>query len=159
MPSWDSRKSHALVRTQAKLLSWRHWEMPPWRWDCLFLCGEHFLAGLRHLAGRWHCSIKPADFLPFCSISPECLSEGAFHICIQPVQGKDKRLLSFITSDLECAHITFAAWKLVTWPLWHWAAWELGSTISSWTPFSSFLGVHVLLRVCERVVLPSERLD
>ena len=35
--SWGSRKSHALVKVQAKLLSQRHWKIQWLRWDCLFL--------------------------------------------------------------------------------------------------------------------------
>ena len=35
--SWGSRKSHALVKVQAKLLSQRHWKIWWLRWDCLFL--------------------------------------------------------------------------------------------------------------------------
>lgn len=35
--SWGSRKSHALVKMQAKLLSQRHRKIQWLRWDCLFL--------------------------------------------------------------------------------------------------------------------------
>lgn len=108
--SWGSRKSHALVKVQAKLLSQRHWKIQWLRWDCLFL----FLrtVSTRQVGGAAHPTsfyFVVLIFIPTSASQPMEKASNSFW----------KLWLGICTQNF---HPCPSLWNSVTWPVR--AAWE-----------------------------------
>lgn len=108
--SWGSRKSHALVKVQAKLLSQRHWKIQWLRWDCLFL----FLrtVSTRQVGGAAHPTsfyFVVLIFIPTSASQPMEKASNSFW----------KLWLGICTQNF---HPCPSLWNSVTWPVQ--AAWE-----------------------------------